>query len=58
MSDEIKNEAVVEVKPTGELTTAKLDEVVGGAPLVEGGLVGECRDKAPIYEPQWLINGM
>jgi hypothetical protein len=30
MSDEIKSEPVVEVKPAGELTTAALDEVVGG----------------------------
>jgi hypothetical protein len=65
--EEVPQSPETQVSPTGELTTAKLDEVVGGfsqilhdvftAPVVAGGLTGVCKNDPPGSEPAHITNG-
>jgi hypothetical protein len=63
-SEEVQQSPEAQASPTGELTTAKLDEVVGGfvhegsvngSVLVKGGLTGACKDYPPSEPPHITI---
>jgi hypothetical protein len=64
-SEEVQQSPEAQASPTGELTTAKLDEVVGGFLQIQiegivqvpGGLIGVCKNDPPGSEPAHITNG-